>query len=196
MQPRGLLALSLRAPTCLHVKFTSLSPPQGPDAEARPREGQKLQKRKRAREGKRFQDISSLWLEGVLEMWRWGWVGCRGRVRLSGRSSFQLNLVTASSEATGDLVSYSAKSEEKRHRTTSSYLGRATIIQLKLWHRGEDNWCLILEKHPIRLITAHRLVKRLLNCNLPEIIIIPSVIEHKRESLGSISICAGLIMVH
>ncbi len=45
-------------------------------------------------------------------------VGCRGGVRLSGRSGFLFNHVTASSEATGDLVSYSAKSEEKRHRTT------------------------------------------------------------------------------
>lgn len=33
-------------------------------------------------------------------------VGCRGEVRLSGGSGFLFNLVTASSEATGDLVSY------------------------------------------------------------------------------------------
>lgn len=34
---------------------------------------------------------------------------------------------------------------------------------------------------PLRLITHRQLLKRLLNSNLPEIIITPSVIEHKRE---------------
>lgn len=38
----------------------------------------------------------------------------------------------------------------------------------------------------------HRLLKRLLNCNLPEIVIIPSVIEHKGERARSISICARI----
>lgn len=52
---------------CSHVKFTSLSLPQGPGREARPREGQKLRKREQEK-WTRFQDISSLRLEGVLEM--------------------------------------------------------------------------------------------------------------------------------
>lgn len=59
-------------------------------------------------------------------------MGCKGGVRLSGRSRVLINLITDSSEATGDLVSNSAKSEEKRHRTTPFYLCRAAIIKLKL----------------------------------------------------------------
>lgn len=61
-----------------------------------------------------------------------GWVRWRVRVSLSGRFSFLFDLVTASSEPMSNLVSYSAKSEEKSYRTTPSYLGRAAIIQLKL----------------------------------------------------------------
>ena len=67
----------LPAPECLHVKFTSLSLPQGPRTQepGRGRDRNCERERERVRGEKRFQDISSLRLEGVSEMRRGGGVG-------------------------------------------------------------------------------------------------------------------------
>lgn len=60
-------------------------------------------------------------------------MGCRVRARLSGGLNFLFDLVKASLEATQPCFLFSkARSEEKRCRTTPSYLGSAAIIQLKL----------------------------------------------------------------
>lgn len=63
-------------------------------------------------------------------MWRWGQTA----------TILLFNPVIYSSAATGDLVSYSIKNKEQRCRTSLPYLGRADIIQLKLWHGVDDYW--------------------------------------------------------
>lgn len=181
----------------LHLYLCHRAPTQEP-GQGRDR----ICKRERARasEGeKRFQDISSLRLEGVLEM-RWGGWRCEaGGIQWQGQDSWGgsgllFHLITASSEATGDLVSYSVKWARRKKAQEHPLLSRQSCYNsIKAVTQRWGQLMSDTGETPSQInYPLHRLLKRLLNCNLPEIVIIPSVIEHKRERARSISICARI----
>lgn len=147
------------------------------------------------RERERFQDISSLSLEGVMEMrcggWSWGL-----RVSLSDpASSLTLSELLQRPQVT--LFPYLAKITAKRHRSGPSSCRRAAVIELKL-QGDEDKWCLRLETHPGGLIspqwigemTFRRLSVWNHNNNNP------FSDRTQKGKLRIISIYGGLIMVH
>lgn len=153
-------------------------PGQGRDRNCEEREWEK------DRERERFQDISSLHWRAMREM-RGGWVGCGAGV--GGSQVDPARCLTSSQPLQRPQVTLfpvQSKSRERRKPRDYPLLSprscyNSIMAVTQRWGQLMSN---IGETPPFTLITPW-LLKRLLNRNLPEIIIIPSEIEHKRERL-------------